>query len=100
MDDDSCLTIEYLRSQPPNATVRWTSDHLSAEAPWATGWIDLCVAGGGLSDMGWVWTIVREDDEDDPKPGQLWCFVWPSDLELHCIFDPSQDWCVNELPLP
>ena len=99
MDRDSRLTIEYLRSQPPNGVVRWTSDHVSAEKPWAIGWIDLRVAGGGLADMGWVWTIVRDDDEDDPKPGELWCFVWPHDLEIHSVFDPKAGWFVHELPV-
>jgi hypothetical protein len=100
MDHDSRVTIEYLCSQPPDAIVRWASDHVSAEKPWGVGWVDLRIADGGPPDMGWVWTIVRADDPDDPKPGQLWCFEWPEDLDLHCVFDPSEGWYVRELPVP
>jgi hypothetical protein len=85
MDHDSRVTIEYLRSLPRDAVVRWASDHLTAERPWATGWIDIRIADGGPPGMGWVWTIVRGDDPDDPKPGELWCFVWPHDLDVHGV---------------
>lgn len=100
VDDDSRATIDYLRSLPPNALVRWTSDHVRPGAPWTTGWIDVRVARGALSGMGWVWTIVRADDPDDPKPGELWCFVWPPDLDIHCVLDPAAGWWVRELPFP
>jgi hypothetical protein len=100
MDHDSRVTIDYLRALPRDAVVLWASDHVSAKKPWATGWIDIRIAEGGPPDMGWVWTIVRSDDPDDPKPGQLWCFEWPSDLDVHSVLDPSEGWYVRELPVP
>jgi len=100
MDHDSRVTIDHLRSLPRRSVVRWASDHLTAERPWATGWIDIRIAAGGPPGMGWVWTIVRDDDPDDPKPGQLWCFVWPHDLDVHGVFDPTVGWYVRELPVP
>lgn len=100
MDHDSRVTIEYLRSQPPNSVVGWASDHVRAKTPWATAWIDIRIPEGGPPNMGWVWTIVRADDPDDPKPGELWCFEWHQDLDLHCVFDRSEGWYVRELPVP
>ena len=80
MDRDSRLTIDYLRAQPDGGVVRWASDHLTAERPWATGWIDVRIPDGGPPGMAWVWTILRPDDPDQAAPGQLWQFPWPQDL--------------------
>jgi hypothetical protein len=90
MDHDSRETIAYLRSQPRGGTVRWASDHLTAERPWATGWIDIRIPNGGPPDMGWVWTILCIDDPDQPEPGQLWQFPWPHDLEIRSVFGPVE----------
>jgi hypothetical protein len=100
MDDDSRETIDYLRAQPRGATIRWASDHVNAEQPWSTGWIDVRVPEGGPPGMGWVWTILDPADDDEPLPGQLWQFAWPYDLEIHSVFDPAKGWYVNELPVP
>jgi hypothetical protein len=100
MDDDSRETIEYLRAQPRGGTIRWASDHLTAERPWATSWIDVRIPDGGPGDMNWVWTILDPKDADEPLPGQLWQFAWPHDLEIHSVFDPERGWYVNELPVP
>jgi hypothetical protein len=82
MDDDSRATIEYLRSLPPGDAVRWASDHVTAEVPWATGWIDVRIPDGGPPGMNWVWTILDPEDPDQALPGQLWQFAWPHDLEV------------------
>ena len=100
MDDDSRETIEYLRAQAQGASVRWASDHVTAERPWATGWIDARVPDGGPTDMAWVWTILDPADPDEPALGQLWQFRWPHDLDIHSVLDPVEGWYVNELPVP
>jgi hypothetical protein len=100
MDDDSRATIEYLRAQARGGTIPWASDHVSAEQPWATGWIDVRIPEGGPPDMSWVWTIVSPEDPDQAEPGQLWQFPWPHDLDIHSVFDPKASWYVNELPVP
>ena len=100
MDDDSRETIEYLRAQPRGGVVRWASDHVTAERPWATNWIDVRIPEGGPPDMSWVWTILEPEDPDQPEPGQLWQFSWPHDLEIHSVFDPGEGWYANELPVP
>jgi hypothetical protein len=100
MDDDSRETIEYLRALPRGATIRWASDHVTEERPWATNWIDVRIPDGGPPDMGWVWTILDPADPDEPLPGQLWQFPWPHDLDIHAVFDPREGWYVNELPVP
>jgi hypothetical protein len=81
MDRDSRLTIEYLRTQPANGVVRWASDHLTEEAPWTAGWIDVRIPEGGPLGMSWVWTIVTPDDPDQLDPDELWCFACPYDRE-------------------
>jgi hypothetical protein len=100
MDDDSRETIACLRDQPRGGTVRWASDHVTAKRPWATGWVDIRIPEDGPPDMGWVWTILDPADPDEPLPGQLWQFAWPHDLDIHSVFDPSEGWYVNELPVP
>jgi hypothetical protein len=98
VDNDTRVTIEYLRAQAPDGVVRWASDHITATTPWTTGWIDVSVARGGPVGMGWVWTIVGHDDLGEAAPGQLWYFAWPYDLDVHAILDPAEGWYVDELP--
>ena len=100
MDDDSRATIAYLRSLPPRGAVRWASDHVTAEVPWATAWIDVRIPDGGPPGMSWVWTILDPEDPDQAEPGQLWQFSWPHDLEIHSVFDPERGWYADELPVP
>lgn len=100
MDEDSRVTIDYLRTQPENAVVRWASDHVNAEAPWATNWVDVRIPDGGPPEMGWVWTILDPADPDQALPEQLWQFPWPFDLDVHGVFDPAKGWYAKELPVP
>lgn len=100
MDDDSRVTIEYLRAQLRGGAVRWASDHITAERAWATSWIDIRIRDGGPPDMSWVWTILDPEDPEQAEPGQLWQFPWPHDLEIHSVFDPEEGCYVNELPVP
>jgi hypothetical protein len=79
LDRDSRVTIDWLRERPARATVRWASDHLSRERPWARAWVDVRIPEGGPPGMAWVWTILRPDDPDRGEPGQLWQFAWPYD---------------------
>ena len=90
MDEDSRLTIEHLRAQPRGGVVRWASDHVSTEQPWATGWIDIRIADGGPAGMGWVWTILSPDDPDQGEPEQLWQFPWPHDLAIHSAVESGR----------
>jgi hypothetical protein len=100
MDHDSRATIAYLRRLSQDAVVQWAADHLTRERPWATGWLDVRIPNSGPPGMGWVWTILDTEDPDQGDPGQLWQFSWPHDLEVHSLFDPAEDWYVNELPVP
>jgi len=99
MDRDSRLTIDYLRGQPEGGVVRWASDHLTAERPWAPGWIDVRIPDCGPPDMAWVWTILRPDDPDRAMPGQLWQFPWPQDLpgrwSPRAVCEALSDWAAR-----
>jgi hypothetical protein len=79
MDEDSRVTIDYLRGLPDGAEVRWSSHHVSTSHPWASGWIDIRIVDEGAPPMNWAWTIITKDDPDGTRPEQLWQFVWPYD---------------------
>jgi hypothetical protein len=96
MDEASRMTIEYLRGLGYGEAVHWSSHHFPRGQPWTTHWIDIRIADeGALPSMNWVWTIIGEDDRDGTGPDQLWQFVWPYDLDVHCVWD-AQDGPVNE----
>jgi hypothetical protein len=97
MDEDSRETIEYLRAQPRGAVVRWAADHVTAERPWSTHWIDVRIPEGGPPEMSWVWTILDPKDAHRSPPEQLWQFPWSHDLEIHSVFDLVEGGYVNEL---
>jgi len=88
MDEDSAITIEYLRGLPEGAVVRWSTHHLSREEPWTSRWVDVRIENEGSPPFGWVWTIIGEDDPDGTAPEQLWQFVWPYDLHVHEVREP------------
>lgn len=100
MDHDSRVTIDYLRSRPQGSVVRWASDHLGAEQPWSTGWLDVRIPDDGPPDMGWVWTILSPEDPEQGDPEQLWRFPWPPDLEIHSVLDLERGGYAHELPVP
>jgi hypothetical protein len=97
VDEDSRMTIEYLRARPRGAVIRWASDHVTAEQPWSTHWIDVRIPEGSPPDMSWVWTILDPGDAHRSPPEQLWQFPWPHDLDVHSVFDPVEGGYVNEL---
>jgi hypothetical protein len=90
MDEDSRITIEYLRGLPPGARVRWSTHHLSPERPWTSRWVDVRIEDEGAPPFGWAWTIIGEDDREGSLPGQLWQFVWPYGLDVHEVWDPVE----------
>jgi hypothetical protein len=90
MDEDSRITIEYLRGVPQGAVIRWSTHHLSRERPWTRGWIDVRIENEDAPPFGWVWTIIGGDDREGTPPGQLWQFVWPYDLDVHEVWDPVE----------
>ncbi|MBI4261402.1 MAG: hypothetical protein HY658_12645 [Actinobacteria bacterium] len=90
MDDDSRVTIEYLRGLPPGAVVHWSTHHFSRREPWTTHWVDVRIEEEGSPPMNWVWTILAPDDPDGAYPGQLWQFVWPYDLDVHCMWEAGE----------
>jgi hypothetical protein len=90
MDEDSRVTIDYLRELPEGATVHWSSHHVSASRPWTAGWIDIRIEDEGAPDFSWVWTILGEDDTDGTGPDQLWQFAWPYDLDVHEVWHPDE----------
>ena len=99
LDRDSRVTIDHLRAQPQGAVLRWASDQVSSERPWATAWVDVRMPGDGPPDMAWVWTILDPEDPEQGGPEQRWQFPAPFDLEIHAVIDPQEGY-VKELPLP
>lgn len=98
MDRDSEILIEYLRSRPAGAVVRWASDFLTPRCPRTTGWVDVRITDAAAPSWNWAWTIVGPDDPDASDSEQLWSFVWPHDLEVHGVWDPASGRYVNEWP--
>lgn len=97
MDEDSRVTIEYLRGLPERAVVHWSSHHVSSDQPWTTHWLDIRISDEEAPPTNWVWTIIGHDDADGTGPEQLWQFVWPYDLDVHQVWDPV-DGPVNVWP--
>jgi hypothetical protein len=97
MDEDSRETIEYVCAQPRGAVIRWAADHVTAERPWSTHWIDVRIPEDGPPGMSWVWTILDPTDAHRSPPEQLWQFPWPHDLDVHSVFDPVEGEYANEL---
>jgi hypothetical protein len=99
IDRDSRETIDYLRDLPEGAVVRWASDHITRQRPFARGWIDIRIADGGPPDMGWVWTILTPEDPDPGTPEQLWQFPWPYDdtrgWSVRTVCDALSHWAIR-----
>jgi hypothetical protein len=100
IDRDSRVTIDWLRAREAGAVVRWASDHLTPERPWARGWVDVRITEGGPPDMAWVWTILTPEDPEQGEPGQLWQFAWPYDAETSrwgpgSVCDALTDWAAR-----
>jgi len=87
MDADSEILIEYLRRLPADEVVPWASDHLGADEPWATRWVDVRTVDPDAPDTSWAWTILGPDDPDECDPEQLWCFSWPYDLDVYELWE-------------
>lgn len=90
MDEDSEVTIRYLRGRPHGARIHWSTHHLSREEPWARGWVDVRIEDDDAPPFGWAWTIIGQDDPDGSPPGQLWQFAWPYDLDVHEVWGPVE----------
>lgn len=105
MDEESRATIDYLRSLPAGAAVRWSSHHVSRRQPWTTKWVDVRIEDAEGPRMNWVWTIIGPDDPEGTDLQTLWQFVVDYDLDVHVVRDPAggpaNEWpCRRGDPVP
>lgn len=91
MDKDSANLIEWLKSLPENAVVKWNDDSTSREKPWTTSWMDVQVPEFQEKyNYNWAWTIFSPNDEDrDFDEESVWCVTAEPDLDFHGVYNPN-----------
>lgn len=95
LDGPSQDLVDLLQQQPHGVELRWHSDHLSIEQPWAAGWVDIISADLQV-DYNWSWTITWADLDDVVEDGgyrpDAWEFQWPPDLCIYRVWEHDWDW--------
>lgn len=106
MDKDSARIVNWLKKQPANAVVEWTTDHMSADRPWSGSMVAVLIP---LLDkecgFNWTVTIFSPDDdearEDIKKyPEVIYNFIVEHDLDVYGVWDPKEYWYINEVAVP
>lgn len=89
-DDPTARRINFLRSLPSGATVRWTEDTMGPDDRWTVGYVDADLIGAG--DSG-AFTVLGPDHPDAAgcsEPG--WQMAAECDLEVHGVWTRADLW--------
>lgn len=83
--------INWLKQQPEDATIEWSTDTISEEHPYSQGWVDIYCKD--LPQFNWIWTIVTEKEDEDPCE-----FIYPPDTIIYQIVDINN--IIHEIVTP
>lgn len=89
-DDSTAGRINYLRSLPSGATVRWTEDTMGPDDRWTVGYVDVDLIGAGGSGAFTILSPGHPDAADCPRPG--WQMAAECDLDVHGVWTRDDLW--------
>ena len=93
--------LSWIRDRPHREEILWHSVALSADEPWAGGWVDIGVAAFRSSSVGGCGlTFVPPHHRSALfTPGN---YALPRDLDVHAVYDPNPPhrWFVADIAVP